>query len=100
MKRTCLIALILILMMIGMAGCKKVEKKNDSVENFSKLIRGTHQDEIHRIFGDPSGMLSGFWGDVYRLDNGTKIIIYYDENGEVEHIKVTDKDGLDTLNDD
>lgn len=34
--------------------------------------------EILRAWGEPDGMLSGFFGDVCRLDGGGHVIVYYD----------------------
>lgn len=48
------------------------------------------RDEVHKIMGEPVGMLSGLFGDIYRLDNGTGIIFYYDSNTSVYHIKLTE----------
>ena len=56
----------------------------------SKIAVGTPIDEVHEILGEPDGMLSGFWGDIYLLDNGNEVIIYYDANGLVEHVKAAE----------
>lgn len=45
-------------MVVMLSGCS--EKKTISIENFSEIEVGTPQDEIHKKFGDPSGMLFGF----------------------------------------
>ena len=59
-----------------------------------KLI-GLSQEEIHRSWGEPDGQLSGFWGDIWQLDNerDKHIIIYYDDDGIVEHIKFSSHSG-------
>jgi hypothetical protein len=98
MKKIYSFALIIVFIIVGMTGCNKDKQKAGHDESFSATVKGTHQDEIHRIFGEPSGTLSGFWGDIYKLDNGTQIIMYYDENGVVEQLTVTDEEGTKTLN--
>ena len=51
---------------------------------------GMLRDDVHKIMGEPDGMLSGFWGDIYLLDNDNRVIIYYDANGLVEHVKTAE----------
>lgn len=81
-------ALIILTMVVILSGCS--EKKSISIENFSEIEVGTPQDEIHKKFGDPSGMLFGFWGDIYKIDDTKAIIVYYDMNGQVKLITATD----------
>lgn len=59
-----------------------------------KLI-GLSQEEIHHSWGEPDGQLSGFWGDIWQLNNerDEHIIIYYDDDGIVEHIIVSNHSG-------
>jgi beta-lactamase regulating signal transducer with metallopeptidase domain len=49
---------------------------------------GMPRDEVHKIMSEPVGMLSGLFGDIYRLDNGSGIIFYYDSTSSVNHIKL------------
>ncbi len=51
---------------------------------------GMLRDEVHKIMGEPVGMLSGLFGDIYKLDDGSNIIIYYDAESKVYHIKLTE----------
>jgi hypothetical protein len=46
------------------------------------------RDEVHKIMGEPVGMFSGLFGDIYLLDNGSWIIIYYDSSASVSHINL------------
>lgn len=41
-------------------------------------LSGLPRKEILSAWGEPDGMLSGFFGDVYALDGGGQVIIYYD----------------------
>ena len=36
------------------------------------------RQEILNAWGEPDGMLSGFFGDIYELESGGHIIVYYD----------------------
>lgn len=51
---------------------------------------GMLRDEVHKIMGEPLGMLSGLFGDIYKLDGGSNIIIYYDAESKVYRIKLTE----------
>ncbi len=51
---------------------------------------GMLRDEVHKIMGQPVGMLSGLFGDVYKLDDVSNIIIYYDADSKVNRIKKTE----------
>lgn len=59
-------------------------------------LAGRGREEVLRRWGDPDSMLSGLWGDIWKLDNpsGGMIILYYDSGGAVEHVRV-----LENLND-
>lgn len=54
-------------------------------------IKGISQKEVHNILGDSLNELSGFWGEGYFIDNGTKVIIYYDSDGNIDVVTVFDK---------
>ena len=98
MKRKCFFIFCMVLFMIGIVGCAKDIQSDNTAKRFSDVVIGTHQDEVHRVLGEPSGTLSGFYGDIYMLDNGTQIIVYYTDDQKVEHVKIMNKDGTDTLN--
>ena len=34
------------------------------------------------------GMLSGFWGDRWEIDDGTNVIVYYAADGKIEYVKI------------
>ncbi len=57
---------------------------------WQELRIGMMRDEVHTIMGEPIGMLSGLFGDIYLLENGSGIIIYYDAALSVYHIKLTE----------
>ena len=63
--------------------------------DIEKIKEGMTVDEVHSILGEPHGMLSGFWGDVYDVDNGSQVIIYYDNDSrKVREILLSDIDNM------
>ena len=40
-------------------------------------------------------MLSGLWGDIYGLESGGQVIIYYNSEGTVEQIKYFTEESRD-----
>ena len=67
-----------------------VSEKGYTEENLKEKLSGRFNEDIIHSWGEPDGHLSGFWGDVWNLnDEDDKfIILYYDENGYVEDIAV------------
>lgn len=58
-------------------------------EQLDEKLIDRSQEELHSAWGEPDGILSGFWGDIYHVPDGYEsIILYYDANGAVETIKV------------
>jgi len=51
---------------------------------------GMLRDEVHKIMDEPVGMLSGLFGDIYKLDDGSNIIIYYNAESKIYRIKLTE----------
>lgn len=41
-------------------------------------LLGLSRQEILNAWGEPDGMLSGFFGDIYALEDGAQVIVYYD----------------------
>ncbi len=93
--KRCFFAFAILIVLIIMAGCS--EKEPVTIENFSEIKIGTTRDNVHKKFGEPYGMLSGFWGDIYRADDSVKIIVYYDRDGQVELIKTDTEGSVGTL---
>ncbi|MDO7788163.1 M56 family metallopeptidase [Desulforamulus aquiferis] len=56
----------------------------------TKIAVGTPIDEVREILGEPSGQLSGLRGEIYVLEDGNRVIIYYDANGLVERVKAAE----------
>lgn len=54
----------------------------------SNELIGYDRDQLHEIWGEPDGMLSGFWGDRWKVDDGTNVIVYYGADGKIEYVKI------------
>lgn len=88
---------------LALAGCtsspdgttdtpKLVEITGYTQEQLDEKLIGCSQEEIHSAWGEPDGMLSGFWGDIYHVPDGYEsIILFYDADGIVETIKADDR---------
>lgn len=48
--------------------------------------RDFHYEELHEHWGTPDAVLSGFWGDIWHLENNKKVSVYYNSNGYVENV--------------
>lgn len=57
-------------------------------EQLEEKLFGLSEKEMHNFWGEPDGMLSGFWGDLWYLDGerNQQIILYYNQDGIVEDI--------------
>lgn len=62
------------------------EFKNTDLE----ALLGVSIERIHERFGEPDGTLSGFWGEIYQLDDGLEVILYYDADGMVNIVRAGD----------
>lgn len=67
-----------------------LETTDDSQEEMEAKLKGEHRDNIIASWGEPDGHLSGFWGDVWFLDDvkDKKITLYYDADGCVENVRI------------
>ncbi len=94
-KWTCIV--LLIFSIIGISSCANEEVATNAPTSISEQVLGTHQEDVRRILGEPSGKLSGFTGDIYIFDNDTQMVFYYDDKMNVERLKITDSEGEDTF---
>ena len=46
-------------------------------ENLAALL-GLPREDVLRAWGESDGCLSGFFGDIYTLESGARITVYYD----------------------
>lgn len=49
-------------------------------------IKGVNNERLHELWGEPDGILSGFWGDIWYIGNNNRMIVYYDNNGNVINV--------------
>ena len=51
-------------------------------------FKGCTREELVQDWGNPDGMLSGFYGDIWVMTENENIIVYYSADSIVEHIKL------------
>ena len=99
-----LIALVLALVcVLGLCACNPKEDANKQIlplekvnefnqKELDKKLIGISREDILDAWGEPDGQLSGFWGEIWQLvsEKSKHVIVYYDENGIVEHVMVKD----------
>lgn len=56
----------------------------------TEKIEGYTREAILYIWDEPDGALFGRWGDVWEIENGESIIVYYDVDGKVADVKLAD----------
>ncbi len=80
--------------------CTAALSSNKSLDNIPSLslirtngsewgtseLKGYNEEQLSEIWGEPDGMLSGFWGSVWKTDGNDEIVVYYNENSTVEHV--------------
>lgn len=77
----------------GSAGLPGPEELPDmGWEAAEAALLGLPRQDILDAWGEPDGMLSGFFGDVYALEEGGQVIVYYDtepmNRGEADFLTV------------
>ena len=74
-----------------------LEKGYDS-EDIKELLEGIPQKKMHAKWGNPDGHLSGFWGEIWFLnqEKDGRITLYYDEDGKVDDVVVDAAPGKTT----
>lgn len=67
-----------------------VIEKGYTQEEIEEKLKGEYRENILVSWGEPDGKLSGFWGEVWFLDEekDKKIILYYDAEGYVENVRI------------
>lgn len=72
-----------------------LEKGYDS-EDIKELLEGIPRKKMHAKWGNPDGHLSGFWGEIWFLnqEKDGRITLYYDADGKVEDVIVDKAPGL------
>lgn len=70
-----------------------VTEKGYTEEDFQDELLGKNRDSIINAWGEPDGMLYGFWGDIWLLsdESDKQIILYYDQDGIIENIRIAER---------
>ncbi len=93
MRKLIFVLLSAVLILAFFAGCAEVTPES-SKEELEEAFLGATQEEIRRAFGQPDGILSGLWGDIYLRGENEMVIFYYEDYdgiGCVEGIKITER---------
>ena len=48
------------------------------IEAAEAALLGLPREDVLRAWGEPDGCLSGLFGDIYTLESGARITVYYD----------------------
>ncbi len=54
-------------------------------------LLGVAKEAFLKAWGQPDGILSGFWGEIWNLDATRMIILYYNAEGIVSEVKITER---------
>ena len=75
--------------------CEYVLEKGYTQEQIEEKLKGEFRNDIIASWGEPDGMLSGFWGDIWYLDDkdDMRITLYYDGDGYVTNVRITSTTG-------
>jgi len=67
-----------------------VLEKGYTQEQIEEKLKGEFRNDIIASWGEPDGMLSGFWGDMWYLDDkdDMRITLYYDNEGYVMGVRI------------
>ena len=61
----------------------------------SNDLIGYDRNQLHDIWGEPNGMLSGFGGDRWAVGDGTNVIVYYAADEKIEYVKLDKESAYD-----
>ena len=95
MKNRALALLVLVMTAVIFCSCAATFPKKENIATLSsdeatKVLKGKTEKEINDNWGEPDGILSGFYGDIYDYNNKS-IVIYYTADSKVSDVLVTDK---------
>ncbi len=57
-------------------------------------LQGASTEQLQKQWGEPDGVLSGMWGDIWRLGEQEEriIIVYYDAEGLAETVIIQERE--------
>ena len=93
-KTTALVMLVLAMLAVILSSCAAAFPEKEQIASLSgeeatKVLKDRTEKEISDHWGEPDGMLSGFYGDIY-VYNDRQIVIYYDGDSRVTDVLVSD----------
>lgn len=56
-------------------------------------LKGYEREQVLAIWGEPDGMLSGMFGDIWDLPSGQRyVLLYYTGEGQVEEVRIGERE--------
>ncbi len=52
----------------------------------TEQLQGYDEPQLIKAWGKPDGMLSGFWGSIWRTSDNDEAVVYYNNDGKVQHV--------------
>ena len=94
MKNKPILLLVILSLAVMLSSCAGAFPKKEkiaalSTEEATKALKNKTEKEIRDNWGEPDGMLSGFYGDIYEY-SGKTIVIYYDADSRVTDVLISD----------
>ena len=94
MKNKPILLLVILTLAVMLSSCAGAFPKMEkiaalSAEEAAKALKNKTEKEIRDNWGEPDGMLSGFYGDIYEY-SGKTIVIYYDADSRVTDVLISD----------
>lgn len=65
-----------------------VQEKGYSEGKLLPRLEGKHREDVVQAWGEPDEMLSGLYGDVWELNAGQLLVLYYDGEGRVTDLVI------------
>jgi len=106
MKKIRIILYVALVSALCLAGCGKDASKYEGIPTLSQVaedsleqgenytgdaLYGRGVDQLHEFWGEPEGTLFGMWGEIWKLDEGRNITLYFNPEGIVSEFKITER---------
>lgn len=62
------------------------ELRIEGSEWATEKLQGYNEEQLSKVWGSPDGMLSGFWGSIWNTDGNDQVVVYYGNDGSVQHV--------------
>lgn len=63
------------------------ELRIEGSEWATEQLQGYNEKQLSKAWGKPDGMLSGFWGSIWEAEDNDHVVVYYRNDGTVQHVK-------------